>query len=108
MIITQNVDEIIEAMIDNLGESVDSSFYKSAEDKEAAGIGPCTFCGKFGHTVEECPEMKKQKEKKNKTAEVKNQIIGKLTSVADTLDKHGFVNLANIIDEAITKVAQKE
>jgi len=121
-----SVDEIVEAMVDNLGsDSLKELFHKTA------GMGPCTFCGKFGHEQKNCPkvkkykeEMKKKKEKKNKEqkadthecpgakvcdvckkAEAEEYALKSLAAVADTLDKQGFTELANILDESIEKVA---
>lgn len=100
-------NEIVENMIDNLNnESLKKLFHKEA------GLGPCTFCGKMGHSEDACPELAKQKqrqkEKAKKKKEVKAYALRSLAIIADTLDKGGLGKLADIIDESIFKLSQEK
>jgi hypothetical protein len=101
----RSADEIIEAMVNNLkDDSLKKLFHKNA------GVGPCTFCGKFGHSEDNCPEVQKKKsndDDSKATEAAKKNALKNLTALADTLDKQGFTELANAVDESIEKIAKE-
>lgn len=118
-----SVDEIVEAMVENLGsDSLKELFHKTA------GTGPCAFCGNMGHDQKNCPKLKKikedikkKKEQKAEThecpdaeecdackkkAEANEYAIKTLATLADALDKRGFDEFANILDDSIKKMVK--
>jgi hypothetical protein len=100
-----SVDEIVEAMVNNLkNDSLKELFHKTA------GVGPCTFCGKLGHGEDNCPEVQKKKsndDDSKATEAAKKEALKNLTALADALDKQGFTELANVVDESIEKIAKE-